>query len=334
MSQRRAGPPHLSFFAEVGDAELDDLLTPAVLRTLERRGAALVVGLLDLSDRRAATLARAQQAGVTISAWLLLDHADGYWLTLDNAAAALRRWREVHAWMLRHQLQFRRVGLDIEVPHPHAVALVQRPLATSVAWVRQRRSAEQLHRGQDAYAALIQEIQAAGIEVETYQIPLVADERRAGTTILRRASGIVDVRADREVLMLYRSAVPALMADGLIHAYGRDAGAIAVGITGGGVRSLQPQFASRELDLAALQRELRAAALYSDHLYVFSLEGCVQRAALEAICDTQLRDAAPSTRARLGHLPAVGVRAALQTLLRLETAIHASRRWRVRARRS
>lgn len=320
--------PQLWFFAELGDRDLDDLLTPAVLAALQRRGAGIAVGLLDLSERRAATLARAQRAGVPLTAWLLLSEADGYWLTLDNADAASARWQQTHAWIRRHALAIRRVGLDIEVPHHRALALVERPVATSVELVRQRRSADQHARGRAAYAELVRQIRAAGLEVETYQIPLIADERRAGTTILQRASGVVDVAADREVLMLYRSAVPAALAHGLVHAYGRDAQAIAVGITGGGVRSLQPAFAARELDRAGLQRELAAAAHYTDQLYVFSLEGCVRRGDLEAICAAELRPGPPQPSAALRHLPAVGTRAALQTILRLETAVHAARRWR------
>lgn len=327
MTRSGVGHPHLSFFAELADAELDHLLTPAVLATLRRRGAGLAVGLLDLSERRAATLARAEQVGVAITAWLLLSEADGYWLTLDNAAAARERWLETHQWIKRFRLQIRTVGLDIEVPHHRAVGLVQRPVATSVELVQHRRSAAHLAQAQADYTQLIQEIRQVGMEVETYQIPLLADERRAGTTILQRASGIVDVQGDREVLMLYHSAVPKPMAAGLIHAYGRDAQAIAVGITGGGVRSLQAEFADRELDLAALRRELTTAALYSDHLYVFSLEGCVRRGMLEAICGDDLRRPAPRALA-LDHLAAKGARVALQTLMKLETAVHTARRWR------
>lgn len=320
--------PHLSFFAELTDTELDQLLTADVLSTLRRRGARLAVGLLDLSERRAATLARAEQAGVAITAWLLLSEADGYWLTLDNAAAARERWLETHQWIQRFGLQIRTVGLDIEVPHHRAVGLVQRPVATSVELVQQRRSAAHHAQAQADYAQLIQEIRQVGMEVETYQIPLLADERRAGTTILQRASGIVDVQGDREVLMLYHSAVPKPLAAGLIHAYGRDAQAIAVGITGGGVRSLQAEFADRELDLAALRRELTSAALYSDRLYVFSLEGCVRRGMLEAICAEDLGSPVPPQAMALDHLTAKGTRVALQTLMKLETAIHAVRRWR------
>jgi hypothetical protein len=52
------------------------------------------------------------------------------------------------------------------------------------------------------YAALIERIHADGWKIENYQFPLIADERRAGSTLLQRLLGLVDVRTDREVWML------------------------------------------------------------------------------------------------------------------------------------
>ena len=64
------------------------------------------------------------------------------------------------------------------------------------------------------------------------QFPLIADERRAGSDLLQRLAGLVEVSTDREVWMLYSSFRPSL-GPGMIWSYGPKASAIAVGSTGG-----------------------------------------------------------------------------------------------------
>jgi hypothetical protein len=82
----------------------------------------------------------------------------------------------------------------------------------------------------DSYAELIREMQGNRYTVETYQFPFIADERDVHSTLLERISGIVDIRADREALMLYTSFNPALDS-ALIWVYGPEAQAIALGST-------------------------------------------------------------------------------------------------------
>lgn len=71
-----------------------------------------------------------------------------------------------------------------------------------------------------------------GYTVETYRFPFIADERDAHSTLLERIAGIVDVRADREALMLHTSLNSALDS-ALIWVYGPEAQAIVVGSTQG-----------------------------------------------------------------------------------------------------
>ena len=53
-----------------------------------------------------------------------------------------------------------------------------------------------------AYAGLVARIRADSWQVENYQFPLIADERRAGSDLLQRLAGLVEVSTDREVWML------------------------------------------------------------------------------------------------------------------------------------
>jgi hypothetical protein len=117
----------------------------------------------------------------------------------------------------------------------------------------------------------------------TKKIPYLVDERIAGTTFLQRLNGLVDVPTDREVLMLYTNFMRS-HGPGVLWSYGRDAQAVAVGVTGGGVeiegmRDVPP------MTWEELTRDLRLAARQTDHVHVFSLEGCVEQGFLERLQD-------------------------------------------------
>jgi hypothetical protein len=88
-----------------------------------------------------------------------------------------------------------------------------------------------VRRAREAYGALVNQIHADGWQVENYQFPLIADERRVGSTLLQRLMGLVDVRTDREVWMQYTSFVGSL-GPGILWSYGPESDAIAVGTTG------------------------------------------------------------------------------------------------------
>ncbi len=83
-------------------------------------------------------------------------------------------------------------------------------------------------------------MRADGWTVENYQLPPMADERRAGSTLLQRLFGLVDVRTDREVWMLYSSFFGGL-GPGLLWSYGPEAPAVGVGSTGGALTSRGPR---------------------------------------------------------------------------------------------
>ncbi len=291
-------------------------MQPATVETLARRGAAVSMALLDLDPKRAAAIRMLTAAGVPVTGWLILTETDGYWLNADNADQALARWQAVHAWAETNALALPTIGLDVEPPHDDTVALVRAPVATAWRLLRRRRPLAQVATAQAAYAHLRRAIAATGRQVEVYQVPLLADERAVGSRVLARTLGLVDVAADRTVWMLYRSALPPPWGPGLVDAYGSGAHAIAVGITGGGVRSLEPAFATRELDLAATLDELRRAAQHCDDLYVFSLEGCVHRDNLAAICAATVHERPTCTALLATSLVQCG-RAALRLGLRI-----------------
>jgi hypothetical protein len=112
-----------------------------------------------------------------------------------------------------------------------------------------------------------------GYRVENYQFPIMADERRARSTLLQRLLGIVDITTDREVWMLYTSFMRGI-GPAMVWTYGREARAVAVGTTGGGPDIPgHPQMPVLSWD--ELVRDLRMAVHWCDDIYIHSLEGCV-----------------------------------------------------------
>lgn len=131
------------------------------------------------------------------------------------------------------------------------------------------------------YRGLIDRIHADGHSVENYQFPLIADDRRAGSTLLQRLLGLVDVQTDREVWMLYASVLPGI-GPGLLWNYAPEAAAIAAGTTCGGPDIPgHPQVTA--LNWEAFSRDLHLAHHWSDDLYIHSSEGCVRQGFLERL---------------------------------------------------
>ena len=308
--------PTLTYFVELAEAPLGELFArPGLVDQLAGSNAAISMAMLDLSVGRARVIRALNGRGIPVTAWLVLDEADGYWLTADNAERARGRYRQVRDWSRRESLDLATVGLDIETPHEDSMALVRHGRQAFGRMLRRRRSRSKLEQAAREYAGLIDEIHRDGLRVESYQFPLVLDERRARSTFLQRVLGFVDMQPDLEVLMLYRSLLPGPVGDALVDAYGPEARAIGVGITGGGVEFMLEAVGFRTLDLDRLLLDLRRARRYTSQLYVFSLEGCVEEGYFGTLCQADLD--LPVRRAPLATV-ARAVRAALRGLLRAE----------------
>ncbi|MFM8320028.1 MAG: hypothetical protein ACKOC5_03850 [Chloroflexota bacterium] len=273
--------PELTFFCELESQALDDLIQPAIIQQLAQLHARLSLGLLDLSPQRAEVVRRLNRRGIPVIAWLLLPEEQGYWFNAGNHRQAAQRYQEFHAWAQAERLVFAGVGLDIE-PDIHEFALLARlPVSAGLrALVRLFRiPAFRLARA--AYRRLAQQIRRDGYPLESYQYPLIQDDRLARSTALQRAAGIVDVPVEREVWMLYTSLLRP-KGVGVLASYAIQAQAVALGVTGGGVTAEGvPQPAPLSWD--ELARDLRLAYYSCDRLYLFSLEGCAQHGHLERL---------------------------------------------------
>ena len=134
-------PPRITFFVELASPELTKLFAdPRVADFLAGGAYALSMGILDLTPERAAIVRDLEQRGVPVTAWLLLDNADGYWLNADNPEQGAARYRETAEWAAREGLQLHRIGLDIEFPREMGKQFYQNPKRAIWNAFRQRRS--------------------------------------------------------------------------------------------------------------------------------------------------------------------------------------------------
>ncbi|MGB6430593.1 MAG: hypothetical protein WBF06_08400 [Candidatus Acidiferrales bacterium] len=265
--------PQLNFACQMETPALQSLFSdPDAIRDLRQLNAGVTLSLIDLSPGRAQVVRQLNAAGIPVTAWLALPGAQGYYLNASNAADAGERFTEFQKWTGDWGLRWSGVGLDIE-PNLQEFTSVHRAV-----WAALKRLVDPhtVTRARIAYTAFIARIEASGYQVETYQFPFIADEREVRSTLLERLFGIVDVRGDREVLMLYSSYN--LAADSaLIWQYGPSAQGIVVGITAG-----EPQAGARmgPLSWEELSHDVIVASHFSAVVGIYNLEGCVHRGLL------------------------------------------------------
>ncbi len=275
--------PELTFFCELDAQPLEGLMADVeVIAALQQLKAGVAMGLRDLSAQRAQVVKRLNRAGIPLTAWLLLPESEGYWFNLDNAAAAARQYQAFLRWSQENGLEWRRVGLDIE---PDFGFISGFKSGVGVGLLRVVRSLARRRRifgaAREMYLNLVRQIKADGYEVEAYQLPLMLDERRAGSTVIQRLLGVLDLPVDREIAMLY-SSFSRPFGDGLLVSYGKDADFIAIGSTGGGV-DLEGVADTRPLSWEEFARDLRIASRLGAEIAIFSLEGCVQQRFLQRL---------------------------------------------------
>jgi hypothetical protein len=262
----------LTFFCELEAEPLKALLDGPLVADLKAMNAKLSLGLRDLSPERAEVVKKLNKAGIPLIAWLLLPKEEGYWFNLRNSAQAIERYIDFRDWTRNNKLTWTAIGLDIEPDMREMEDLKQRNWRTIPVYLMRVFARMELKKGMTAYYRLVSQIHDDGYRIESYQFPLIADERKAHSSILQRVLGLVNLPVDREIWMLYTSFVRPHGA-GMLASYAGEAQAIALGSTGGGMDIQFGDF--QPLTWDELARDLRLAWYWCDDLYIFSLEGCV-----------------------------------------------------------
>lgn len=267
----------LTFFCELdADALEAAFADETLLNDLVALGASVSMGLLDLSGQRASVVRLLNEAGVPVIAWLLLSEEQGYWFNTGNANLAATRYLDFRVWTAQHKLAWAGVGIDIEPDMNDA------RLLTGGDWrlllpklIHRTFDSESLRHAQMAYSALVAQMHADGYRVDSYIFPFIIDERRAGSTLLQRIAGLVDIPTDREVPMLYSSFMRP-RGQGILWSYIQGAQSVGIGSTGGGV-DVGGLDEVAPLNWDELSHDLRLATRRVDDIHIFSLEGCIQQ---------------------------------------------------------
>lgn len=275
--------PRLIFSTELDAAALlATLRRPGVLDRLAALGCAVALLLPDLGDTRAQVVRLLNQHGVGAIASLCLPLDEGFAFNLLNYPRAFECYSAFQAWARAYELRFEAVGLSIEPPLED-VAPDVRPgtLRMPRALLRRLWLAREnilYPSAQTAYGELIVAMHLDGYEVHTYQMPVIADDRRAGTSLVQRALDIIDLPSDLDVLMCSSSAPLDLLGNdlggALIASYGASADAIGIGSIGDGDPAAEGH---TPLPWPALRRDALLAAQHTDTIYIYSLEDCVAR---------------------------------------------------------
>jgi hypothetical protein len=274
----------LTFFCELESQRLTGLFeTHGLVENLQKMKAAVSLGLIDLSIERAEVVKKLNKAAIPVTAWLLLPKDQGYWFNIDNVGHAIRRYGEFRDWTAKHKLQWASIGLDIEPDINNMNTLENDPKTGIRYYIERFFTNNNWQVKAQAYQSLVTQIRLDGYFVESYQFPIIVDERKAGSQFFPRSLGILDLPVDREVLMLYSSFIPTYGA-AMLESYAAQAQGVGIGITGGGVE-LGSSVPSKPLTWSQLSRDLLVSHQYCKNLYIFSLEGCLSEGYLDRLAD-------------------------------------------------
>ena len=264
----------ITFFCELRAHELKKLFEDRfVFDDLKTLNAGISLGILDMSPERANVVKKLNRLGIPVTAWLLLPEEQGYWFNLGNHAEATARYQAFKVWSEENQLEWAAVGLDIESDINEMKQFTDERGAIIQKALKRLRDTKAYRVAKKAYEALVAQIHADGYLVESYHFPLIVDDRDAGSTVLQRMAGLVDVAVDREVLMLYSSFFRP-HGHSVLWSYAQHAQAIGIGNTGGGVQAGALENVPY-LTWDEFATDLRLARRSGKPIYVFSLEGCV-----------------------------------------------------------
>ncbi|MGA8742845.1 MAG: hypothetical protein WB561_16790 [Terracidiphilus sp.] len=304
-------PPQLGFACcDRGIVQMQALFAdPGVIAALKELRAQVAVAIIDFSPERVEIVHRLNEDGVPVIAWIVLAPEDGYYLNADTASKAAARVGEFEKWTNENGLRWAAVGLDIEPNFGEFAQLKAHRWRLFTTLVRNSFNGHRIAEARRTYSTIIAELQGHGYVVQSYQMPYLPAERSVHSTALDRLLGTVDVRGNEEYLMLYTSFARPVGA-GMIWSLGRNAQAIAIGVTDG---DTQAGSGMGPLDWNEFSRDLIVASHYTSHVGVYNLEGCVRQGFLPRL---QTMDWSQSV-----VLPAASIQRAERTGRILRTAL-------------
>jgi hypothetical protein len=309
-------PAHLIFACDGPTSSLKTLFTPELVGDLRQLNAGIAFSTEDFSSERAEVVRQLNAAGIPTVAVIVLDDAHGYYVSAEDAAATADRFAEFDRWTSENGLRWEAIGLDIEPSRKDwTVINGQRLRFFGMILGRVFESNNRVYDNRRMYADLIRRMQSRGYFVQTYQLPLIANERRAHSTLLEKVLGLVDVQGNQEVLMLYTSFNQKAGA-AIIWQYGPQTKAIAIGSTAGSAIA-NGKFSPLSWD--EFSRDLIVAHHFSRTVGVYSLEGCISRGYISRLQTMDWN--------RPVQIPAASIRRAERFQKVIDCVLWASRFW-------
>src|SRR5580658_4566982 len=247
-----------------------------VVATLHELHAQVGVAIADFSPERAQVVRFLNQQQIPVIAGVTLQTKDGPYFNADDVAEAPAQIAAFEKWTRENGLRWDAVGLDIEPNFSELAALKSHRWRLFTTLLHNSLDGKRIERAQEAYSALIREIQSQGYLVETYTMPYGPVERNLHTTLLDRLLGTVDVRGNENYVMIYTSyARP--VGSAIIWDLGPYTQGIIVGVTDG----LPPAGSGfGPLDWDEFSSDLIVASHFAHHIGVYNLEGCVRQGVL------------------------------------------------------
>jgi hypothetical protein len=244
-----------------------------VVAALHDLHAQVAVAIADFSPERAQVVRFLNQQQIPVIAGVTLQTKDGPYFNADDAAEAPAQIAAFEKWTHENGLRWDAVGLDIEPNFGELAALKKHRWLLVTTLLRNSLDGKRIERAQEAYSALIRQLQSQGYPVETYTLPYGPVERNLHTTLLDRLLGTVDVRGDENDVMIYTSyARP--VGSAIILDLGPYTQGIIVGVTDG-----PPPAGSGigPLNWDEFSSDLIVASHFAHHIGVYNLEGCVRQ---------------------------------------------------------
>jgi hypothetical protein len=275
--------PVFSFFNELKSPQLVHFFSDStIIPTLQKLQAEVRMGILDLTPERASIVRQLNQAGIPVVAWLLLPEEQGYWFHSGNGELAINRYKEIKKWSDENSLQWKGIGIDLEIDINDAKLLKSNPWKLVWRMFTRLYDTSPIEEGRKKYAELLAAMKADGFIVESYYVPFIKDEVSIHRTALQQITQFLDVSTEREIPMLYSSFMG--QPDGILQVYGKDAHVrmVALGSTGGG---FDPSMPSMSYD--QLVHDLNVASKFAGEVHIFSLEGCVEKGYLTRLINYQ-----------------------------------------------
>jgi hypothetical protein len=244
-----------------------------VVAALHGMHAQVAVAIADFSPERAQVVRFLNQQQIPVIAGVTVQTKDGPYFNADDVAEAPAQIAAFEKWTRENGLRWDAVGLDIEPNFGELAALKNHRWRLITTLLRNSLNTKRIQHAQEAYSALIRQIQSLGYSVETYTMPYGPVERNLHTTLLDRLLGTVDVRGNENDVMIYTSyARP--VGSAIILDLGPHAQGIVVGVTDG----LHPAGSGfGPLDWDELSSDLIVASHFAHHIGVYNLEGCVRQ---------------------------------------------------------